>query len=346
MKSRAVHGPLSTVHRVVVRTLVCCTMLARGSAAAWAETLGETKFFADCPHGQPLHLHHETHPWDLHNVLFTTLGVAQLEVFRVADGLIDLPLPGTPLHPFQRTTAAIRSGYHRLPPWRLTQRVGELVDAFQIPELSLGDASATYSVTTGDIAGPGSGMVIRVHKLIDWIQHVTGDLNRLGGRCVGRPQGIVTWSLPERTVDGIQWLLLKTFNRVGVLLTRTIDGTLTGVEVVGEHILNAGYRLPHQQETVFLRLPVQMLREQEAWLDEHRAQFLIGTPEGFARTTHAALAHGRRGGRPPTWTTATSSADEEPTVIVMMTIWTLARAPAALRSYVVPAAWVLKESDQ
>jgi hypothetical protein len=38
----------------------------------------------------------------------------------------------------------------------------------------------------------------------------------------------------------------------------------------------------------------------------------------------------------------TSSDGEDSTVIVMTTIWTLARAPAALTSYVVPAAWVLE----
>jgi hypothetical protein len=290
-------------------------------------------------------LHHETSPWDPHNLVSSALGVAGVEVFRAADWVIDLPWPGRPLRPFQRATAAIRSGYHRLPPWRPTQRVGELIDAFQIPELTLGDASATYSVSTGGIAGLGSGMVIRVHKLIDWTQHVVGDVNRMAGWSFGQPRGLITWSLPERVVDGIQWLLLKTFNRASVLVARVVDGTLTGAEVVGEQLVNAGYRLPHQQETVFLRVPVRVLREHEPWLVEHHAQLVIGTPEGFARSTHARLAHGRRAGRMPAGSLIAPSASDgpDPTVIVMTTIWTLVRAPAAFRPYVIPAAWVLND---
>jgi hypothetical protein len=302
-------------------------------------TSGEERFFADCPRRRPLSLHDARHPWDLHALAYTAVGISELELLRMADWVVDLPLPGEPVRPFERTTTAIRAGYHWLPRWRLIMRAGEFVDAWQVPELSLGDASATYSVAMGGTAGPGSGMLVRFDKLVDWAQHVTGDVNQAAGAVVGRPQGLVQWVLPERAIDATQWLLLKTFAQVRVLLGRTVDSTLEIVEVVGEGIVNLGYRPPHQERAVFLQVPRAVAWAQQLWLREHRSHLVIGTAEEFARSTHATLAHHRR-------SAATIAEDrwdpaDAPEVVVMMDRLVFSRAPEALRAYVVPAAWVL-----
>lgn len=324
--------------RVLLSALLCLI-----TSNAYADTPGEARFFADCPHGRPVQLHDEMNPWDLHAVLYTTLGIGELEVVRVADWLIDTPLPGPALQPFRRTTWAIQSGYHRLPRGWLRDRVGEFVDAWQLAELSLGDAATTYSVATGSATGPGSGTVIRIHKLIDWTQHLTGDLNRLSGRLVGRSAGLVTWSATERAVDRLQALLLTTFHRVGVLAARTLEHGLTAVELAGEQLVNAGYRRAHQDQTVFLRLPTGVFRAHELWLLEHRPQLFAGTARDFARSTHAQLAHRRRLSGPREWVAVDRLLNTESEVVVMTTTRVMSRAPEALRAYVVPAAWVLNE---
>lgn len=311
-------------------------------AGAWADTPGEERFFADCPQRGPIQLHDERNPWDVHTVLYTTLGVSEVEVVRVADALIDLPLPGAPVHPFRRAIDAIRSGYHRLPDWTVRHRVGEFVDAWQLPELSLGDASATYSVMTGGEAGPGSGMIMRVHKLVDWMQHVTGDINRVSGRVVGRRHGLIGWSLPGRAVDGLQWLWLEAFHHGSLLVARSVENSLNGVEMVGEGVLNVWHRRPHRESTVFLRMPVAVYRAHELWILEHRPALIIGPRRLFAQATHASLAHRPPRARLADWSPLGPSPDESEPVIVMTTTPVSLRAPASLKPYVVPAAWVLE----
>jgi len=329
--------------------------LALLAGRAEAETPAEARFFADCPRRGRIQLHDERRPWDLHTLLYSGLGVLELEVLRVADWAIDLPLPGQPLRPFQRTAQAIRSGYNRLPPWGVRRRVGEFVDALQLAEVSLGDAASTYSVATAEAAGPGSGLFIRVHKLVDWTQHVTGDVNQLIGMPVGRPRGLIPGSLPERAVDRTQWLLIKLFNAANVFVARTLDHGLTTVELAGETVVNIGHRPPHPQQTVFLRLPRAAYQAHELWLLEHQAHLVIGDRARFAQATHATLAHPRRwrdpaaggGRRRPVslaeWGQPDRSAGP-PEVIVMTTARVASRAPRELAAYVVPAAWVLNDS--
>src|SRR3989338_1023565 len=147
--------------------------LLPSAGLARADTPREVRrFFADCPHHPRRQVHREQSLWDAHAVLYTTANLLELEVFRLADWLIDLPLPGPPLRPFEWSINRIRNGYHRLPPSRPVARAGELVDALQLRELSLGDATAGYSLTGGGQVNPGGGTLLRVNKLIDWTQHV------------------------------------------------------------------------------------------------------------------------------------------------------------------------------
>ncbi|MBI2104983.1 MAG: hypothetical protein HYT90_05345 [Candidatus Omnitrophica bacterium] len=324
------------------------------TAAAEAQTPGEERFFAGCPRRGRIHLHDERRPWDLHTLLYSGLGVLELEVVRVADWTIDLPLPGQH-QPLQGMVQGIRSGYNRLPRWRLRRRVGEFVDALQLAELSFGDAAATYSVGPTDLAGPGSGLLIRANKLIDWTQHVTGDVNQLIGMPVGRRRGLIPGTLPERAVDRTQWLLIKLFNAASILVTRTLDYSLMTVEVAGETLVNVGHRPPHQEQTVFLRLPRAAYRAHELWLLEHEAHLVVGDRARFAQATHAALAHPRRwrdpaagGGRrrpgSPAKRGLPDLAAGASEVIVMTTARVVSRAPRELAAYVVPAAWILNDA--
>lgn len=314
-------------------------------ASASADSPGEQRFFADCPQRGWVHLHHEQNPWDLHAILYTAVGLGEVELVRVADALIDLPLPGPSLHPLRRTILGVRSAYHRLPPWTVRRRVGEFMDAWQLPELSLADASATYSAATGGEAGLGSGLVVRAQKLVDWLQHVTGDVNWLSGRLVGRRRGLVTWSLPERAVDGLQGVILKTFHHTMLWITRSADAGLEGVELAGEGVINIGYRRPHRQDTVFLRLPLAVYRAHELWMLEHRPRLVIGRADTFAGTTHAELAHRFRRTALADWSPLDRAEEAGPTVVIMTTSRVMARAPASLRPYVVPAAWILEGQD-
>jgi len=323
---------------------VAWTSLAAWFAAslAWADTPGEARFFAECPHRGYLELHDERRPADPHNLLYSALGLSEVEMFRAADWLVDTAVPGVSVQPFRSLTRGIRRGFHRLPRWQVIQRVGELTDALQLPELSLGDASAAHTVAAGGVTGPGSGMVVRVNKLIDWAQHVVGDLNGMIGRPVRRSEGLVRWATPGRAVDGTQWVLLKTFNAVSVLVAKAADHGVSGMEMIADQVVNLGYRTPHQDETVFLRLPKGAYRAHELWMLEHRPRLIIGTSEDFLRATHATLAHRQRPLPLRAWDVVDQLSAQEP-IIVMTTTRAIAHAPASLKAYVVPAAWVLNE---
>ncbi len=320
----------------LLSVLLAALLVAPGRSHA---ATSEERFFADCPTGKRIRLHDERYPLDLHAILYTTAGLSELEVFQLADWTVDLLLPGGRWRPFGRTLGGIRAAYRRLPPWTVTQRIGEFVDALQIPELSLGDAAATYSpaAVSGQV-GPGSGMLVRVDRLMDWSQHLVGDVNRLSGRIVGRRRGLITWPMPGQAVDGAQWLLLKTASDARTLVARALEHTLTGIEAAGEQVVNIGRRRSHQRQTVFLRLPREVYRAHELWLLEHRPSLVVGTPETFRGATHAALAHGRRLAVRE-WEPADPLRHE--VLVVMTTARVIAHAPEALKAYVVPAAWIL-----
>src|SRR3990167_374547 len=110
---------------------VAWTSLAAWFAAslAWADTPGEARFFAECPHRGYLELHDERRPADPHNLLYSALGLSEVEMFRAADWLVDTAVPGVSVQPFRSLTRGIRRGFHRLPRWQVIQRVGELTDA-------------------------------------------------------------------------------------------------------------------------------------------------------------------------------------------------------------------------
>ncbi len=331
--------------RCSARVLVFVWLLSVSASSAFSETAGEARFFADCPARRYVQLHNERNPWDLHALLYSGLGVSELEILRTVDWLVDLPLPGAPLPPFQRMRQAIRSGYNRVHRrWRSILHVGEFVDALQLAELSFGDATATYSVATGSPTGPGSGMIVRVHRLIDWGQHVVGDVNRVCGRPFGLQQGLVPWAWPGRAVDGMQWGLVKTFSVVSVAAARALEQTLTVSEMAAESVVNVGYHRPHQEETVFFRVPMDAYRAHELWILEHRQHLVIATAEELRASTHARLAHRRRSVRPSEW----SPVDQWPAgqdVVLMTTVSVAARAPTSLKAYVVPAAWVVNDDE-
>lgn len=310
--------------------------------SALAQTAGEARFFAGCPHRRYVMLHDEAHALDPHTLMYTLTGLLELEVFRLADWFIDLPWPGEPLHPFRRVIQGTRAGFHRLPAWYPIERAGELVDALQIPELSLGDASASYSVAQGSLTGSGSGMVVRAHELIDWTQHVLGDMNRLLGWTGRRPGGLLAWRTPERAVDGLQWMIIKGFTHVSVSIARTLDGGLTWLERAGERVVNLGYRRAHEDTTVFVRLPEEVYRANGLWILEHRPQLVIATREEFLGRTHAAMAHRQGSTSLRDW----SATDTSSALILMADMRLVARAPGSLRAYVVPAAWVLERQEQ
>ena len=224
----------------------------------------------------------------------------------------------------------------------MIERAGELVDALQLPELSLGDANATFTVATGGATGPGSGMVVRVYKLIDWTQHVIGDVNQGLGHVVWRPQGLVPWGMLDYGVDAAQWLLLKSFNAASLVVTKALDGSVTVVEMIAEGIVNVGYRRPHERETVFLRMPIGVYRAHELWFLEHQSRLRVVQPAQLLQETHASLLHRGAASPLPAWSAADVPGAEVPELVVVTSRRVIARAPMALRSYVVPAAWVLE----
>ena len=307
---------------------------------------GEERFFSQCPARSRIRVHHDASAADLHAVMYTTASLMELEIIRLADWLIDLPLPGTQLRPLERGVNGIRAAYHHLGNSRPIVRVGELVDALQLPELSLGDVTMTYTVATGGTMTPGGGTVVRVNKLIDWTQHLVGDVNELGGRLIGLRRGLIGWTLPGRVVDGLQQAVTRIFHGFPVTVARVLDRGIVGVEWSFETLLNLGRATRHHDTTVFLRLPTDVYRAHEQWVLTCRRQIYVGTAEELAHLTHADLFHPRtRRARPRWW--ALDRLPVVPASVVLVTdLRTFANAPQDLRAYVVPAAWVLNPGTE
>ena len=299
----------------------------------------EERFFAECARSRRLTIHHEDYPFDLHTILYTSANLMELEVFRLIDWVIDLPFPGKQVRPCEWTIDGIRHGYHRLGTGWPLPRVGEFVDALQIPELSLGDAASVYTVTSGGTVSAGSGTMVRLNKLIDWTQHLVGDLNGATGRVVGRRRGLVPWSWPGGLVDGVQVGVVRTFHGLSLVIVRGLDRSVQGIETVADVLVNVGRQTPHRERTVFLRMPASVYRAQEAWASRHRWRVFVTTEEELRQVTHAQLFHPRdRRFRLRRW--SLTQFDHEPDVVIVVTdTRAFARAPHAWQPYVIPVTW-------
>lgn len=323
-----------------------CAHPRRLPSSSAADLSGEERFFDACASSRRIRIHREKTPYDLHAVLYTTANLMELEVIRLADWVIDLPLPGAELRPVDHLIKGIRAGYHRLGHSRPVVRVGEFVDALQLRELSLGDATLTYSVATGGTVNPGSGTVVRVHKLIDWVQRVVGDLNWLVGWPAGRRKGLIRWSLPGRIVDDAQEGVTLIVHVAYVTLAKTLDHSVGGVEQGLEHVVNVPRPSGHQETTVFLRLPSDRYRATDLWVHRHRRRVYVGTAEEATQLSHADLFHRRRRRGPaPRWWDVERLRPIPSEVVVVTDTRAFADAPTDLRPYVVPAAWVLDSSS-
>jgi hypothetical protein len=329
-------------------------LLLLGASAAAEE--GVERFFAGCPARSRWSAHRDDSALDVHALAYTTSNLLQLELVRLADWVLDLPVPAVEVRPIDRTLNGIRIGYNRAAGNLPMRRVGEFVDALQLRELSLGDLNSTYVVATGGDVNPGSGTIVRLNKLVDWTQHVVGDVNRLLGWSTGSREGYLRWPALTRSVDAGQRGVIRVFHRASVVLAKSAEATLSGLERGAERLVNVRRAPPHAGTTVFLRVPLRVYRAHELWILEHARRMYVGTPEELAGLTHAAVFHARGARTPrrqPWWTLGRFGHTPPDPVIVMTGQAVFAGAPAGLRPYVVPAAWVLApriaapaESDQ
>lgn len=352
------------IHGIFCLILICLTVSAPQNVSS-NEISDLERFFAECPTGTYYRLHQENEAWDLHDIFYQTTALGEIEVLRIADWIIDLPILGRPVQPFVRTFRIIRSEYNKMPQWIVTRRLGEFVDAWQIPELSIGGASATYSAATGGTTGLGGGVIIRVNKLIDWTQHITGDINQLLGWIVKSPLRIfknkstaladdstnrpkysnhlIPGSLLGDIVDGTQWMLIKTFNGLTIFTARTVEELIGVVEKAGEVIINYGYHPPHRDTTVFLRLPESVFSAHKHWFLKKRRKIIASTSNMISASTHAQLTRRNNQGDVIGWDDVPYLLEDQD-LIVMMPSSVFSSAPESLEAYVVPASWVLEQS--
>lgn len=303
----------------------------------------EKYFFKDCPKRQPPEIDNPDSYWDAHSLFYSISGITQIEVLRAADWVVDLGLPGRSRRPFYSTVRAIRGGYAKLPRWLVVRRIGEFVDAFQIPELSFGDASSAYTVASGGTAGIGGGTLYRVNLLIDWTQHVVGDINRGSGSLVGLDSGLLPGGPLEGAVDGVQWVFTKVLNQVSVVVSRSIEGLIEVGEDTVSYVIHKATRTPHHETTVFLRLPVEVYRAYELWVLEHQNRIFIGEEGALVGRTHAELMHD--GLHLDNYLHDRLMVRDGDYIVMMTDRRTFSSAPRDLQAYVVPAAWVLHHHE-
>ncbi len=302
---------------------------------------GEKSFFSECPVWSAQPIHRQDSYWDPHALFYTATSVTEIEVLRAADWLIDLTIPGSAKRPFRSTVEGIRHGYAKLPRWLVLRRMGELIDAFQLPELSLGDASSAYDVASGSAGSIGGGTLYRANLLIDWTQHVVGDVNRGPGFLVGRKQGFVPSKPVANVVDSAQWVFTKVLNQASVIVSRSLEGLIEVVEDTTEFFIKAATRTPHHESTVFVRLPVEVYRAYELWVLEHQNKIFVGRKKDFIYATHAQLMHD--GSHLDLALHDSVMVEDGEDIFLMTDQRTFLSAPKDLRAYVVPSLWVLHE---
>ena len=156
----------------------------------------------------PISVNRPNSPFDLNNVIYNALSIADINVVRVADDVLS-PLNGGS----RPVIGAVERGDHRLRnethPW-----VGEAVEVVDLPGTTIGD----YSITS-------LGNLKRADRAIDWVQHRLQDADGAIARRMGRSQ--LPGSQPlHNTIDAAQWGVWEIYRFAQRVVVQAVDETL------------------------------------------------------------------------------------------------------------------------
>ncbi|MEE9558366.1 MAG: alkaline phosphatase family protein [Candidatus Brocadiales bacterium] len=172
-------------------------------------------------------LHNIDNPYDLHYLGSDVATSYHQQLLRLTDSILDVAIPGDSVRPFDTATSAIgRSWKEQNPDSLFVQRTSQFAEALRIKQFDVADLLSIifqFYITANNID--------RAQLLIDWIQDVGGDFNRLIGEPIHHGEkGLLPGQVINVPVDGIQFAVYKLKNLAQEVVMRTGYRAAFGIE--------------------------------------------------------------------------------------------------------------------
>lgn len=261
------------VNFTIVLGLVFWFLAAMPTGHSYLETApgtAEDVFFAP-----PATVHNYEDPWDLHNVVTNVLAVTELEIIRGGDGLVAF-IFRSDYRPLEHLADFVQFSFYRIPQVRPVKRIGQLADALQIRQLALSDVRLFASVTPGPRGGGISPMMlVRVFKLIAWVEDVVNDMDQLMLYPIQKTvshfkERPVRMRLLGYPADGMRYVRLNLYSflhRVSNALTRTGSAVISAGESLRNKVRRYRLMKKHGNYLVYVRMPSEVYHEHRSYLD-------------------------------------------------------------------------------
>ena len=169
-------------------------------------------------------------PWDLHNIFTNVVSFMGNSLVRLAD---EAKAPDGSLKNVPAQRGANRLFWSTDPPQSSTDRHGRaFVRALRLDKWSIGDTVGGEIFTLGHL--------MRLGRLIDWMQVLAADVDGSLGKPLGLPSGFAT-PLTNPVIDGAQEMVWLSMNKVVRFVYRVVDEVvIVGVESIAETVINIG----------------------------------------------------------------------------------------------------------
>jgi len=157
-------------------TLVASLPLISTSAFGFGESVegsSEALFWS-----APQTVHDFQKSTDIHGMITSAMAITELEVVRLIDKALNFPIRKD-LDLLEKIFDWVRHSYHRIPQVKPIRRVGQLVDALLIEELSLADIRSLANASSSEGGGGITPMMqARVYRVLVWAEHIIDDLDQ------------------------------------------------------------------------------------------------------------------------------------------------------------------------
>lgn len=165
--------------------------------------------------------------FDLNNIAYNALSVADLSVLRIVEDAIEPLAPGD-----QRLTEAFDAAEQRLRDTPLEPLAG-VAHVLDVPGVALADYSAT-----------SQGNLKRYDRAIDWLQQQSRAIDQGVAARVGRKH-LPGSPVAHASIDNVQWLFWQAYGTVQGLFYRVLDVTiLNTLENGTDRAINTLHGLP------------------------------------------------------------------------------------------------------
>lgn len=238
---------------------------------------------------EPITVHDFKKKNDLHNIGVSVMSLAELEFVRLGDGLLYYSLRKRN-RPIAKSLDSLEYAYHELPQITPVHRAAQLVDAFQIRQLSLSDLRLIHSfLSVQKIGGITPIMQTRIYKILVVLEDLIEDLDRVLMWPVNRrlsavrktPVRVKTLSYASdglgygrwKVYSGVRWM-----NKKMVLLGSDL---IHGVEEVQDAWIRKRRIRKNRQALIYSRMPLDVYRDRAPSLTGGKKASIAGTLEDW-----------------------------------------------------------------